>query len=209
MLFRSTGNPVLYADPTGADSLQRARALSMARRYLDFNPGDSYPRPGELVRGLPGQTVDCSGLVSRCIIDAGEPDPYRNAKGSGVRRIVANAERIGDRSDMERVEQGSLVTLNNTRYPMRNPSRNLSHVGIITEISKDEEGRVVTLKMIDSGGRSGSGRSGPRESVLIENGQPRFWGQRITGFYKWDKIPDEKQGTAGKPYKFDFRKEKP
>ncbi|MFM7194701.1 MAG: hypothetical protein ACKOYP_07970, partial [Bacteroidota bacterium] len=99
--------------------------------------------------------------------------------------------------------------LNNTRNARLNPNRNLSHVGIITDIRRDEEGRVVTLKMIDSGGRPGSGKSGPRESVLIENGQNRFWGQRITGFYKWDKIPDEKQGTLAKPYKFDIRKEKP
>ncbi|MFM7329593.1 MAG: RHS repeat-associated core domain-containing protein, partial [Bacteroidota bacterium] len=205
----NTGNPILFADPTGADSLQRARAVDMARRYRSMNPGDSFPLPGEQVRGLPGQTVDCSGMVSRCIIQAGEDDPYRNTQGSGVRRIVMNSERIGDRDHMDRVQTGNIVTLNNTRNARLNPNRNLSHVGIITDIRRDEEGRVVTLKMIDSGGRPGSGKSGPRESVLIENGQNRFWGQRITGFYKWDKIPDEKQGTLAKPYKFDIRKEKP
>lgn len=205
----NTGNPILFADPTGADSLQRARAVDMARRYRSMNPGDSFPLPGEQVRGLPGQSVDCSGMVSRCIIQAGEADPYRNAQGSGVRRIVMNSERIGDRDQMDRVQTGNIVTLNNTRNSRLNPNRNLSHVGIITDIRRDEEGRVVTLKMIDSGGRPGSGKSGPRESVLIENGQSRFWGQRITGFYKWDKIPDEKQGTPAKPYKFDIRKEKP
>jgi len=205
----NTGNPILFADPTGADSLQRARALDMARRYKAMNQGDSFPLAGEQVRGLPGQTVDCSGLVSRCIIQAGEPDPYRNATGSGVKRIVANSQRIGDKDNMDQVQQGNIVTLNNTRNYWQNPSRNLSHVGIITDVTRDEHGRVVNLKMIDSGGKPGSGRSGPRESVLIENGQQRFWGQRITGFYKWDKIPDEKQGNVTKPYKFDIRKEKP
>jgi hypothetical protein len=43
---------------------------------------------------------------------------------------------------------------------------------------------------LQPGGTPGSGKSGPRVSNLVTDGNFNYWGVRITGFYKWDTKPD-------------------
>jgi hypothetical protein len=189
----------LYADPSGADSTQRAKAVTKAKEYAAKNPGDTYPtdqdkKDGDF-KGAPGKKVDCSGLVSNCIKEGGESDPVENGEGTGVQRIAANLPKIGDKDDMSKVEVGSVVSLNNTFSGELDPARDFKHTGMITEIVKDKSGKIMLMKMVDSGGTAGSGKSGPRESTLISDGKSKYWGDRITGFYKWDTKPD----TGAKP----------
>ena len=46
--------------------------------------------------------------------------------------------------------------------------------------------------MIDSGGDPETGKSGPRPTDVIKNGVNKYWGDKITGIYKWDTKPDVK-----------------
>jgi RHS repeat-associated protein len=190
----NTNNPIRFADPTGADSTQRANAIAKAQQYKDKNPGDSYPTSTEKAegkfKGAPGEKVDCSGLVSQAIIAGGETDPVLTGEGTGVQRIAANLPKIGDKDNMSEVMPGTVVALNNTLKGELDPAKDFKHTGLITEVVKDKDGNITLMKMIDSGGTAGSGKSGPRESTLISGGKSQYWGDRINGFYKWDTKPD-------------------
>jgi RHS repeat-associated protein len=190
----NTNNPILFADPTGADSTQRANAVAKAREYVNKNPGDSYPTKAEKeagnFKGAPGEKVDCSGLVSKAIIAGGEADPVAKGTGRGVERIAKNLPKVGDKNDMSQVEVGTVVALNNTGKGEIKSENDFKHTGIISEIVRNADGEITTMKMIDSGGTAGSGASGPRVSDLIVNGKSEYWGNRINGFYKWDTKPD-------------------
>jgi hypothetical protein len=50
--------------------------------------------------------------------------------------------------------------------------------------------------MVDSGGKPSSGKSGPRRTNLIKEGKKMYYGNRITGFRKWDKKPDVYKGKG-------------
>jgi hypothetical protein len=68
--------------------------------------------------------------------------------------------------------------------------------------------------MIDSGGKPSSGTSGPRNTDLITNGVSKYYGDRVTGFRKWDTKPDVYRGSTLKPVtiigsRFPIQKEKP
>ena len=163
------GNPIIFVDPDGMDEEQREAALTMAHRYVDMNPGDSY----ELgARGYPGEKVDCSGMVSRCIIAGGEEDPIMKGTGNGVRRIANQAETIEDIND---IMAGNLVTFDTGRAAGK-----YSHIGIISDVARDNDGNVVGFHFIHSGSK------GP--SIGYSN--TNYWKSRITGFYKWDMRPD-------------------
>jgi len=87
--------------------------------------------------------------------------------------------------------EGNAVTLNNTRSEPLDPKKDLSHIGIITQIERDDNGNITTLKIAHSSGTAGSGKSGPRYDYAIKDGKSLYWGKRITGVYKWDKKPDK------------------
>ena len=95
-----------------------------------------------------------------------------------MKRIADNTETISE-SD---VVPGSIVILDNSASGSDNPT---GHTGIIEQVVRDKDGNITTLKMIDSGGTEG-----PRESTLISNGTNQYWGNRITGFRKFDTKPD-------------------
>jgi len=89
----------------------------------------------------------------------------------GVQRIAANLPKIGDKDNMSEVVEGTVVALNNTLKSDLDPAKDFKHTGIITEVVRDENGNITSMKMIDSGGTAGSGKSGPRESTLISGGK--------------------------------------
>ena len=196
----NTNNPILYPDPTGADSTQRANAIAKASLYVAQNPGDTYPTDADKkalnFKGEPGEKVDCSGLVSKAIIAGGEPDPVLNpGTGNGVQRIRDNTTKVGGKDDYGSVQEGNVVALNNT-YDKNDPKKidsknDFKHIGMISNIVKDESGKIITMQMIDSSGTPGSGKSGPRVSDIIVNGKLTYWGERINGIYKWDTVPDK------------------
>lgn len=179
----NTNNPLMYPDPEGADSLQRATAIKKAVEYVNKNPGNSYVWGG---KGQPGQGVDCAGLVSASIVSAGELDPVikRGSCGNGVTRLAQGSTYM----DIQDAQEGNFVTLNNGKGPM-------SHSGLITKVKRDDCDVVVGFTIIDSGGDPDSGKSGPRYTE-INFGGDKYWDNRVTGVYKWDSVPEKDE----KPY---------
>jgi hypothetical protein len=186
-------DPIRLIDPNGLDSLQRAQAVTQAMEYVNKNPGDSYPTVADFkdkkYRGSPGEKVDCAGMVDNCIVAGGEPTSAGNGQDTGVKNLVDQSIAVG----LDNAEVGNFLTFNNSESGT-DKSKDLGHTGLIKELSRDDKGNITTLKIIDSGGTAGSGVSGPRVVTVIDGGKNRYYGNRITGAYKWDKKPDTVNG---------------
>jgi RHS repeat-associated protein len=181
-------NPIRFIDLFGLDSTQRAQAIDKSEEYVDNNPGNSYKRGG---KGQPGEGVDCSGMVSNCILAGEEEDPVGKpgATGNGVKQIADGSKEVANVND---VQSGNLIVLDNSESGSSKP---YGHIGIITEVVKDKNGNVIGYKFDDSGGKPSSGKSGPRHSSAMINSN--YWGKRITGIYKWDTKPDRSASNPG------------
>lgn len=194
-------NPVNYIDPTGMegeDPPAKQKALEHAQKFVDKNSGDTYGYKDSSIPEPGAEKVDCSGLVRASIMKATGVDPYNTGKSHqkadgtwmrGVEILVSNDD--FEKIDLSTAEVGDVLTLNNSSSGT-DAAKDLSHTGIISEIERNENGDIINLKMIDSGGTAGSGKSGPRVSTLIDNGNKRYWGKRITGVYSWDGSVDDK-----------------
>jgi RHS repeat-associated protein len=189
-------NPISFFDPFGLDSAQRAQAVNKALEYVNKNPGDSYPTDKESAagqfRGKPGEKVDCAGMVDNAIVAGDEPSSKNNGKDNGVANVMAQSDKVGDKDDMSKAVEGNAITLNNTLKDDKplDPKKDFKHIGVITKIERDENGKVINLQITHSSGTPGSGKSGPRTDYAIKGGVAQYWGKRITGVYKWDKKPD-------------------
>lgn len=192
----AANNPIKYIDYMGLDSVQRASAVAMAKEYVQKNTGNTYPTQADIdngdFRGGPGEKVDCSGLVSNCMMKSEEPDPYTGKSGNGVSRIVQSSEKVTDKND---IEVGNAITLDNSKSGKDNP---MGHIGIIVEVKKNDEGEVIGYIIVHSGGNPSTGKSGPRYTNITLGGKG-YWDSRVTGIYKWDKKPDVYNAGTLKP----------
>ncbi len=169
-----TNNPILYADPTGADSTQRANGVAKANDYVAKNtkPGkDKYSMGAK--GNEPGKgAIDCSGLVSKVVKAGGEPDPNKGTQTSGVLNIQESTLPI-NQADLK---PGYIVTFYKTKGYA-------NHTGIITEVSYDDNG-VPTITVAHS--QSGTGPT----STTFSPGDGSKLDKMLYGFYKWDTKPD-------------------
>lgn len=179
-------NPIQFADPTGADSAQRATAVSEAHKWADASPGDPHGyssngdgKPGSKGNGGPGSAIDCSGLVSKCIVASGMEDPVGKSTGRGVTQIINASTKV---DNVNEIQAGNAVTFNTG-----NPT---SHIGLITDVTKDENGNVISYKAIQSGCSTG-----PKEVQITVNGKG-YWDKKVSGFYKWDSPDDNSKSTV-------------
>ena len=171
-------NPINRIDPDGMDDEQRETAVNMANQYVKMNPSKSSAMYKWGEKGGPGQKVDCSGLVSYCVVAGGEKDPNRG-KDNGVRNIAYNSQKIEDMNDLV---AGNLVTFNTGgKYG------DYSHIGIISDVMRDKEGKVVGFQFIHSASSTGPTQNNYNDS---------YWRNRISGFYKWDTRPDVYNGPT-------------
>ncbi len=168
-------NPINKTDPDGMDDEQRQAAVDLANKYVEKNPNKS-PELYELgaKKGKPGEPIDCSGLGSNCAKAGGEKDPNYGPHSSGVRNIVDNTQKIEDMND---IEAGNFVMFNNN-----------SHMGVVTDVTRDENGNVVDFLFVHSATSTGP----------IKNGymQSKYWKNRVCGFYKWDTRPNTYEGPV-------------
>ena len=178
-------NPVKLVDPDGKelDEPQRHAAIVKAQEYEMLNrvdpskpsgKGNSQNTYGYGAKGQTGQLVDCSGMTSECIKAGGEPDPTSTGNGGGVQRTVAHSIPVIT-NDMQ---PGNVAVFDNQK-----------HIGLITEVYRDNNGNVTGFQMIHSSGDSNRGYSGPNyQEVSISGNQ--YWDTRFEGAYKWDTRPD-------------------
>ena len=162
------------------DQGQRRKALERARKFVDQKPADSNSYLMG-AKGGPGEQVDCSGMMSNCVVAGGEKDPNSDTKATanilnptGVKKIEANLPEIKDDKD---VVAGNLVTFHfDNGWP--------THIGMIYEVYKDKDGKIIYFKMYES-----HGGTGPDDSRTVYPGQGDL-GKALHGYYKWDTKPD-------------------
>jgi hypothetical protein len=129
-------------------------------------------------KGQPGEKVDCSGLVAESVTAGGEKNPNHGSESSGVLNIEDNTTKVKDKD----ATAGNVVTFHfdGDGYAY--------HTGLVTGVTKDKDGNIVSFTMIQS-----SSGVGPNEkTVTIGEGK---LGENVNGFYKWDTKPDEKSDT--------------
>ena len=170
------GNPIRLIDPDGNDEKQRADAVQKAKEFESSNRSKDLYKLG--AKGGPGEPVDCSGLVSACIKAGGEEDPNLG-NSNGCTNIANNLQKI----ELKDAVPGNVII-----FTSEIGGDNPSHIVIITEVEVID-GKIQNLTMIDSGGKK-DGPNGPRYSEVINNGEKKYWGNRIYGVYKWDTKPE-------------------
>ena len=186
-------NPMLFIDPFGLDSAQRANAVEMALALVEGNPEQStlcYDDGGEKEPGdkgeLPGDAMDCSGLASNCRIAGGEEDPVKDSEAAveandllggsnGVKRLAVSTVQLSSLEDIQsgnvELEAGNEVYFNNYK-----------HVGVVTGIEKNDAGEVTHFTFVHS-----IGSKGPVVTRRPIAGDKYF---KTVGFGKWDTLPD-------------------
>jgi RHS repeat-associated protein len=135
----NTNNPLLYADPTGADSTQRAQLVAEAKKYVDKNPGGVYgfdkENPTPSVDDVEGGTlIDCSGLTRSSQINIGNGDPYKDKNHkrengddkNGVELMVEGTKKM----NTDDLESGNYVTFKTNRSTHQGNDGEWDHIGI-------------------------------------------------------------------------------
>jgi len=155
----SVNAPTRWLDFSGMDTTQRAQCLERVEDYLK---SASVYRMAK--KGIPGEPVDCSGMVSNCVTAGGEPDPNRGNKGSGVLNIESNLQKV----DASQVVPGNIVTFHfkTTGYAY--------HTGIVTKTVSDANGELLNF----TAAHSSSSKNGPTTSVVDLTKKESFLGKR-------------------------------
>ena len=162
-------NPIRFIDPDGMDTAQRNKAVAKAKEYVEKAPeGNSYKMGA---KGDPGQNVDCSGMVSGCVVAGGEKDPNHGSRPTGVENIENNTTPV----EQKDVQAGNIVTY-------RTSGDHPEHTGLVAGDVKIENGKVVSFTEVDS-----HGGVGPEQRTITAG---TGLGADIHGFYKWDSKPD-------------------
>jgi RHS repeat-associated protein len=190
--YAAFGNsPITNADPNGKDSVQRAKAVSEAKDYIKKNKG--YLWGG---MGGPGTAVDCEGLVANCIQSGGEKWPnthpkHATWKDDGVNNIIHQP--TTKEIDIKNAEIGNIITF--TGSP--------EHIGIISDVIKDDNGNTVGFEVIGSQSSTGAAKiyirldkSGSYDKLdkNDKTANPRkwagYWSPKVNKAYKWDTKAD-------------------
>ena len=181
----NTNDPVRYADPFGADSAQRARALREAERYVKNNPDPGgiggYGFAG-FHAGAPGKPIDCSGMVSQCadVSGFGTLNNYVRGKpnNTGVKNILEQP--LTREIPVQEITEGNIIVFPDD-----------SHVGFISNIVRDKQRKVTGFTLIHSE-RIG----GPNKDLIDLNNSNNYYVRKYLGlggararFYAWD-TPD-------------------
>ncbi|OQP54430.1 hypothetical protein A4R26_27530 [Niastella populi] len=176
-------DPIRFNDPDGRDTTQRNAAVRKAQEYAaKRNPEENQYLMG--AKGKPGEQVDCSGMVSACVVAGGEKDPNKGKGPTGVENIERNTTKVEEKD----VVAGTIVTF-------RTGGSHPQHTGMIVDVFRNPEGKLIEFTMIDS-----HGGVGPEDRVISPGAEGL--GSQIHGYYKWDSKPDASQPStgAGKSY---------
>jgi RHS repeat-associated protein len=174
------GNPVKLIDPDGRDEEQRTTAINRAKEYVEKNPknktGDTSYMNG--AKGGPGEKVDCSGLVSNCVVAGGEKDPNHGNALKGTVNMWNNTAPV----DKSKIVVGNMIF-----FGKKGKEENINHVGLVSNITYDEKGNIKDLSFIAS-----NSSTGPDDVTLYKDGKSMnsYWVPRIVGYRKWDTKPD-------------------
>jgi RHS repeat-associated protein len=179
-------NPITFTDIFGDTKEERDKAVRRARQHV--NKGTKYPTRVDYSKGRfmegPGGVADCSGMISDILNNSGYPN-HRGAGVDGATNGVALIVSTSKEIELKNLEVGSLVTFRTGRSNHQGPNGKYDHIGIVSNIERDDEGNIVTFDFIHSSG------SGAEEFTWdVEANRSNEWGRKdlaLTGAYKWDK----------------------
>ena len=182
----NTNDPVRFADPFGADSAQRARAIKEAERYVRNNPdpggNGGYGFAG-FHAGSPGKPIDCSGMVSQCADVSGFGTLNNYVKGkpnnNGVKNILDQP--LTREVPLREITEGNIIVFPND-----------SHIAFVSNIVRDRQQNVTGFTLIHS-----EGTGGPNKDIIDLNNANNYYVRKYLGvgagrarFYAWD-TPDK------------------
>jgi NlpC/P60 family len=168
---------------------ERDKALKAAREQIGKAYNSAMPDNDRVKDGL----LDCAGLVRYSIMQNSTiNDPFGGKNGNGVTRIMGSSRPI----DVQDIKEGDLVV-------MASNGKNNGHVGFVTNIVRDENGKVLSYTLLHSEGAwenngfSGGGDVNDKSVVTIgkETGYGRA--KYKHRYYQWD-TPEEDKGKDEK-----------
>jgi RHS repeat-associated protein len=185
-------NPMRFADPNGETEEERIKAIDVARALR----GTAYNTPMSTLGNekIPDGQVDCAGLVRYSIAqNSSISDIFQGREGSGVERIQQGSRQV----DINDIRDGDLVV-------MKTGTNVNGHVGFVTDVVKDESGKVISYKILhaeaswtnEALGISGGGKV--NDDFTVEVGKQRHYGKDKYQhrFYQWD-TPDNESTKSG------------
>ena len=182
----NTNNPIIYADPTCADSTQRANAMQEANRYVEQNPdpgGDGGYGFAGYHAGEPGSPIDCSGMVSQSANASGF-GYLNNGNSTGVQNIVNQP--LTQEININDLQSGNIVV-----FPGQ------SHVAFISNPVRDNDGNVTGYTLVHSEFSQGPNKDvNDRNNYYVKN----YLGEGGSNvkYYSWDgpDLPKMNQGSS-------------
>jgi RHS repeat-associated protein len=199
-------NPVTYADPNGRDSVQRAKAVEKASEFKSKSTNTSKSYGG--TTGGPGDPVDCAQMVASCIVAGGESNPKNFTKAAANDPTFTRSQETGvddiirqptiHEVQAAQAQVGNIITFNDNK-----------HVGIITDLIKDDKGIVVGFTVIGSQSSTGPAEINVRLDKKTTNYKTEvlggkkikwadYWSPKVGKVYKWDTKPDTKKTDTKK-----------
>ena len=161
-------NPLKYIDPDGRTPEERNAAINQIRTYI----------------GTPYSKIDCSELVDRAIRNSTDLGSLKRGKGingfnNGVALIVSNSRNV----ELNDIELGNLATFKSGRLDHKGVDGEYDHIGMITNVLRNEDGSVKSFDFIHS-----SGKGVKEDTYNIDTGLAGF---ELKGTFAWD-TPKEK-----------------
>ncbi|MCK6601906.1 MAG: RHS repeat-associated core domain-containing protein [Bacteroidetes bacterium] len=188
-------NPIIAVDPTGMDSVQRANLVAAMNSFVENNPGGTYGTNTKIVSSSEvkdGAKTDCSGLVNSAQAEAGNGNQMAGKEGvlsSDGKKIVTNGVALlvdgTEKVDVNKIEAGNYVVFKTNRSNHEGADGEFDHIGVATDIKKDENGNVIGFTVLHSFGKPTDKTSGP-QATTYNVSSPKTW-LTLKGVYKWDK----------------------
>jgi RHS repeat-associated protein len=167
-------NPVRYIDPTGNTPEERLAAITLIRTYI----------------GTPYSKMDCSETVDRAIRNGTDLGSFKRGKGingwtNGVALIVSNSRPV----EIDDIETGNVVTFRSTRSDHKGNDGEYDHIGMITNVVRNEDGSVNSFDFI----HASSSKGVIEQSYNVNEGLSWL---KLKGTFAWD-TPEEKIYSGG------------
>jgi uncharacterized protein RhaS with RHS repeats len=175
-------NPMRFNDPTGMTEEERLAAVNKMKTFI----GKKY------------EEMDCSEAADKAVrestdlgtLKTGEGIPKKNGDGhwdNGVALMVSNSRNVESKDDMK---VGNTATFRSGRSSHKGENGEYDHIGMISDVTKNDDGKVASFKVIHSSTNSGV----VEKKYDFSKGKEGMPGYEFRGVQAWD-TPTANAGT--------------